>query len=120
MSAVQIQWQDPPANGLTQSPQQRKRSALQTFLEAVRTQPGRWAVYPDSHSKPGTIAVERAAVKTGYEGFEFKFIYDEVTPEVEESIRTRSRSWGGGNTPASRGTTYVRYVGVHGAEDGLD
>lgn len=114
---VPIRWEEPPANALTTSPAQRKRSALAMFLDALRTRPGQSAVYPQVRTANGAQGVERAAKKIGAEGYEFLFVYDDVDPDELRDIR----SYGGMVSPASRGRLFVRFVGVevHGAGDGL-
>lgn len=49
-SAIEITWEDPPAEAPSRSCW-GKRAA---FLEALRTNPGRWAVYPFTTLAPSS------------------------------------------------------------------
>lgn len=81
MSGVEIVWEEPPI-----SQRLRQDSRLTLFAQALREQPGRWAVWPSEKSSGVQTRLKQGA----YTAFR--------PPEQFEAI------W-------RSGKTYVRYIG---------
>ena len=87
----EITWQDPPPSGRTG----KRRGCSSDFADALRAQPGKWALYNDDVAQ--SLA---AAIKSGKMGsFAPAGAFEAVTRRRDEHRR-------------GRGSIWVRYVGT--------